>query len=275
MKYKKGSAIVVILLILALGTVGGVYITKKKNNTTSETNNISDMYPAVIDTSISSTSKNNSSGSTQNKPVTGGTTNITNTSQTQTNTINQNSASNNIDSVDTQEQGDDEDVVDQPAYLISAYSQNGQNYIDVDYIQVLSGNDSLEAQVEDGQCPNVNDCYDFPNGYRRNQNPLIRTFEVVGSATININGQLLWYKVVPPLEATYEGSQDPYWISGNAFNDAMSTVNRNITFTELKTLASEITSYFTVNPPFQQPKTYIRIDVQNDKVTKIIEPYQE
>lgn len=166
-------------------------------------------------------------------------------------------------------------VTDQPAYLIKAYSQNNKNYVEVDYIEVLSGAASIQAQVEDGECPNANDCYDFPNGYKRNQNPMIRTFEVANDSTININGLLLWKKVVPPLEATYANSQDPYWTSGDAFNYAMSTVNRNITFTEFKNLVSSVTSYLPYNPPFKKPITYIKIDVQNNIATKITEPYQE
>jgi len=84
----------------------------------------------------------------------------------------------------SQQQLNTSNVTNQPAYLVKAYSQNNKNYIDVDYIEVLSGAASLQAQVADGQCPNINDCYDFPNGYKRNQNPLVRTFEVVNNAPI-------------------------------------------------------------------------------------------
>ena len=66
----------------------------------------------------------------------------------------------------TSSQPQTNNVTDYPAYLISAYSQNNKNYIDVDYIEVLSGTASLQAQVADGKCPNINDCYDFPNGYK-------------------------------------------------------------------------------------------------------------
>ncbi len=134
-------------------------------------------------------------------------------------------------------------VLNQPAYLINAYTKNNKNYIDVDYIQILSGMASLQAQVADGSCPNVNDCYDFPNGYKQNTNPLIRTFEVSPNVVIM-------------------SSWDPY-------------PNTNqITFQQFKN--SQSWDLIQTNPPFQPAKgPYIRIDVQNNLVVKITRPYQE
>ena len=142
-----------------------------------------------------------------------------------------------------EEEVEGEDVSDQPAYLINAYSQNNKNYIDVDYIEVLSGSASLQAQVAAGDCPNVNDCYDFPNGYKKNQNPLVRTFEVSANAPI-------------------KSAWNPY------------PETNFITFTEFKN-STQSATFTTVNPPFQTPKAYIRINVLNDIVTSIDRPYQE
>jgi len=65
----------------------------------------------------------------------------------------------------------EKDVINQPAYLMVAYSKNGKNYIDVDYVEWLHGDASIKAQVEDEKCVSVSECYDYPNGYKRNQNP--------------------------------------------------------------------------------------------------------
>jgi hypothetical protein len=147
----------------------------------------------------------------------------------------------------------DNDVLNQPAYLINAYTKNNKNYIDVDYIQVFWGNASLQAQVADGMCPNLNDCYAYPNGYKRNQNPLVRTFEVDSNAVIKLGGSF------------------SHFLTGN-FAPGIS-----VTFNQLKNITSQIPYSFgpSVNSPFKQPKTYISIDVQNNKVIKIIEHYQE
>lgn len=272
---------IAVIVILAIAVGGTVYVTKKKNSSISEnqTNDISGMYPSVIDSSPETNqnqSSNNSSTnvSTTSQPqVTQTQTNTTTPTQVSTSATTTN-VSNDNSSTNTQEQGGDEDVIDQPAYLISAYTQNGKNYIDVDYIQVLSGSASLQAQVEDGECSNINDCYDFPNGYKRNQNSLIRTFEVVNNAPITIYGLLFSKKVDIAYANANNGSG--YYTSGDWYNDYSGNQNNHsVTFTEFKNLISQVTSYLIVNPPFQQPKTYIRIDVQNDKVIKITEPYQE
>jgi len=174
----------------------------------------------------------------------------------------------------TSPQSSSNNVTDQPAYLIKAYSQNSKNYIDVDYIEVLSGTASLQAQVADGKCPNVNDCYDFPNGYKRNQNPLVRTFEVSNNAPITIGGLLFSKKFDVAYAANNNGSN--YYTSGDYYNDYVGNQsNHNSTFVEFKNLVSLVTSYLPYNPPFKKPITYIRIDVQNNVTTKIVEPYQE
>jgi len=144
----------------------------------------------------------------------------------------------------------DKNVTSQPAYLITAYSKNGKNYIDVDYIESLHGEASIKAQVEDGKCASTKDCYDYPNGYKRNQNPKIRTFEVSRSASINVSGNI-------------------------AFELNALGQNLSISFEKLESVVSKLKSYLPYNPPFKEPRAFIIIDVKDNIVTKIVEPYQE
>jgi uncharacterized protein YxeA len=144
----------------------------------------------------------------------------------------------------------EKDVTAQPAYLIAAYSKNEKNYIDVDYVEWLHGNASIQAQVADGECASANECYDYPNGYKRNRNPLIRTFEVSSSTPVNVSGNIA--------------------SKFNALGQKLS-----ISFKQLEDAVSKIKSYLQYNPPFKEPKTFITINVKNDIVTKIVEPYQE
>jgi len=69
-------------------------------------------------------------------------------------------------------------------YLKKIYTKGGKNYIDIDYIQWLSGDVAEKAMREDGQCPKKGECIVLNDYYIRNQNPLIRTFEVAPEAEI-------------------------------------------------------------------------------------------
>ncbi len=136
------------------------------------------------------------------------------------------------------------DVINQPAYLKSVYVKNSKNYIDVDYIQMFSTSEErLKAMVEDGECQNVKDCYDYPNGYKRNSNPLIRTFEVGTNASINVYGEY-----------------NQYLNNGDLNNS-----NSIITFNQLK-------DFFNKQGSYEQ---YIVLDIKNGRAVKIVEPYQE
>jgi hypothetical protein len=156
-----------------------------------------------------------------------------------------NLASLKIDTINNSEESTTNDVVDQPAYLKSVYTKDGKNYITVDYIQMFkTSEERVKAMIEDGECSNTKDCYDFPNGYKRNINPLIRTFEVDPNVVINVYGE---YNQV---------------LNNGDLNSAKSL----ITFAQLKTFD---------NKSGEDYEQYVRIDVKNNKVTKIIEPYQE
>lgn len=75
-------------------------------------------------------------------------------------------------------------------YIKRAYQMSSKNYIDIDYIQWLSGEEGKVACKEDGACSATCDqpidrC--LPNGYYiRNQNTKIRTFEVVKNITASL-----------------------------------------------------------------------------------------
>jgi hypothetical protein len=151
-------------------------------------------------------------------------------------------------------------AVDQPVYLIDAYVDGGKNYIEVDRVEWLSGEASITAQVEDGQCQSVEDCYDYPNGYKRNLDPSTETFEVSDSALVVVNGTIAWK--VNELDETNLG--DPFGL------------DLSISFEKFEEAVSDINPYPFDGPPFKPAKTFITIDIdEGGLVTKIFEPYQE
>lgn len=146
--------------------------------------------------------------------------------------------------ISTPKESTNNDVVNQPAYLKSVYVKNGKNYIDVDYIQMFATIDEQKkAKFEDGECSDIINCEVYNNGYKRNTNPLIRTFEVSPSVLINVYGEY-----------------NQYLNNGN-----LDSSKSLITFSQLKDFSNKQGNY----------EQYIVLDVKNDKVVKIIEPYQE
>lgn len=139
---------------------------------------------------------------------------------------------------------------DQPAFLVKAYTVDGKNFIDVDYVEWLSGEESIEAQAADGACVSAQDCYDFPNGYKRNRNPLVRTFEVSSEATIFASGTI----------ASIYGAL---------------TEEKSLTFAEFVDGSKKAIPLEVSNASFKKPITFVVIGLENNVVTKIHEPYQE
>lgn len=74
-------------------------------------------------------------------------------------------------------------------YIRTVYEKDGKRYIDIDYVQWLTGGEAIKAIIEDGKCPVTiypDPSYCIPNGfYVRNQNPKIRTFEISKDAEIS------------------------------------------------------------------------------------------
>jgi hypothetical protein len=66
----------------------------------------------------------------------------------------------------------------QIGYIKKVYAKSGKNYLDVDYIQWLTGSAAEKAMREDNQCPKAGECIVLNDYYIRNQNPLVRTFEI-------------------------------------------------------------------------------------------------
>ena len=69
-------------------------------------------------------------------------------------------------------------------YITAVYDKNGKRYLDIDYIQWLTGDDAKKAMVEDGLCENEADCVVTNDYHIKNQNPKIRTFEISPQAKI-------------------------------------------------------------------------------------------
>lgn len=74
----------------------------------------------------------------------------------------------------------------QIGYVKKVYTKNGKNYLSIDYIQWLTGTEAQKAMREDGACPKTGECIVYDDYYIRNQNPLIRTFEISPDATITM-----------------------------------------------------------------------------------------
>ncbi|MGB9847855.1 MAG: peptidoglycan-binding domain-containing protein [Minisyncoccia bacterium] len=90
-------------------------------------------------------------------------------------------------------------------YIKAVYEQNGKRYLDIDYVQWLTGKDAIRAAIEDGECfigENTSQLleelekFDISSGYGkfglcapdgyyiRNQNSKIRTFEISNDVQI-------------------------------------------------------------------------------------------
>jgi len=126
-------------------------------------------------------------------------------------------------------------------YIKTVYENGGKRYLDIDYVQWLTGDEATKAMGEDGKCPvNIypDPSYCIPNGfYVRNQNPKIRTFEI---------------------------SKDVQISRATAF-DYSPTGVKSISYEEFKNLFALKDSYFR-NIPFH-------IEVVNGLVIKITEQY--
>lgn len=153
----------------------------------------------------------------------------------------------------------EKDITNQPVYLIAAYSKNGKNFIDVDYVEWLHGEASIKAQIEDGQCPSASECYDYPNGYKRNRNPQIRTFETSSKAIIEVNGEI----AAKLNEINQTNLGDPY---GRKLL---------ISFSEFEKAVSKTKLYLDYSSPFKEPRVFITIKIEDNLVTNITEPFQE
>lgn len=127
-------------------------------------------------------------------------------------------------------------------YIKTVYEKDGKRYLDIDYVQWLTGDEAIKAMREDGKCPvdiYPDPSYCIPNGfYIRNQNPKIRTFEISKNAEIT---------------------------RATAF-DFSPSGKKVITYEEFKHLFTAEDSYFGSSVPFH-------IEVINGLVIEITEQY--
>jgi len=128
-------------------------------------------------------------------------------------------------------------------YIKKVYTKSGKKFIDIDYLQWLTGADAEKAMREDGQCPKTGECIVFDGYYIRNQNPLIRTFEVAPDAEIRMM----------TLDSETTGRVDE---------------NKLITFDELKTI---LTPQSTSQQRYEF--TPFIVELSNNKIVKIVEQY--
>lgn len=130
----------------------------------------------------------------------------------------------------------------QMGYIKKVYEKNGKKYLDIDYIQWLAGDAAEKAMREDGQCPKSGECIVLDDYYIRNQNPLIRTFEILPDAQF--------------LMQTYklgENGGDISWNQEISYNQF-----KNIFMTNLKPRLKDV--------------PYI-VEIQSQKIVKVTEQY--
>jgi hypothetical protein len=149
------------------------------------------------------------------------------------------------DPADLQNQGDSvalpENSERQMGYIKKVYAKNGMNYLDVDYIQWLTGSAAEQAMREDGECQKTGECIVYDDYYIRNVNPLIRTFEIAPEAKITME--------------TYEAEK-----TGIVNN------NQEITFAQFKGIFAPGSQSLPKDVP------YI-VEIANKKIISITEQY--
>lgn len=128
-------------------------------------------------------------------------------------------------------------------YLTKVYVKNGKNFLDIDYVQWLTGEEAQKAMREDGECPTKGECIVYDDYYIRNQNPLVRTFEV--SPDVDIRMQTL--------DSETTGQIDQ---------------NRKISFEKLESVFAPGSSYKE-----RYRFTPFIIEISNKKIVKITEQY--
>ena len=146
------------------------------------------------------------------------------------------------------------DVTSQPAYLVGMYMSEGKYYAELDYVEWLHGEEQLQAMIEDGQCLGSGaDCYVYPNGYKRNKNPLIHSVPLASNVAIELAGYI----------ASFSGG----------YGASSFTV---MTLTEFaQVIQSEISTSNRQTHEFKNPITFVKVDIKDGSITRIVEPYQE
>lgn len=159
----------------------------------------------------------------------------------------------NTPQVPTENPGDLVDIVNQPAYLVSAYADHEKNLIGVDYVILFKGQEAVNAQVEDGVCSSALECQIPPTGYIRNVNPHFRTIEIATSTPLSVEVSGVIFKAL-----VSKGIQNP-----------------NPSFDVLKEVVPTMPAFTSSKTHFKEAKTFVFLTIKNGAITKIIEPSQE
>jgi hypothetical protein len=129
----------------------------------------------------------------------------------------------------------------QIGYIKNVYTKSGKNYLDIDYVQWLTGDAAEKAMREDGRCPKTGECIVYDDYYIRNQNPLIRTLEIAPEVKIVMQ--------------TYDAER-----TGNVMN------NQEISLDQFKGIFSSKEWSHLKDAP------YI-VEISNQQIIKITEQY--
>jgi hypothetical protein len=129
----------------------------------------------------------------------------------------------------------------QMGYIKNVYEKDGENHLDIDYIEWLTGDAALEAMEKDGKCPENAPCLVINDYYIRNNDSQIRTFEISPRVTITMQTFEL------------EKIMDVKW-------------NQCISFRQFKDI------YTMDDWPRLRDVPYI-VEIKNQKIIKITEQY--
>jgi len=117
----------------------------------------------------------------------------------------------------------------QIGYITKVYDKNGKRFLDIDYIQWLTGKEATKAMLNDGACKGWEDTCGPTNGYYiRNQNTKIRALEISPNVLVAVDtlshrpdgnfnfGEAISYETFKNLFAENSNSDlksAPYWIN--------------------------------------------------------------
>jgi hypothetical protein len=99
-------------------------------------------------------------------------------------------------------------------FIKKAYSKDKRHFLDVNYVEWLSGEAGIKAALEDKKCTDKKSC--LPNGYYiRDKSPEITTLPLADKVSINI---IDWKSSnLTPKTATFDElitkiNENPFWI---------------------------------------------------------------
>lgn len=105
-------------------------------------------------------------------------------------------------------------------YIKLVYDQSGKKYLDIDYVQWLSGEAARAAAIEDKGCK-PEEC--IPNGYYiRNRNAQLRTYEISEKAIVlSLEGDLTQGKAITLkhfIEIFEDTAQSTQWLRESLYD---------------------------------------------------------